>query len=546
MIFEKLQNIQNGVRYFDTATSSTSFYSWAEGGATYFSTLGADPSQYAIKINPDDTVEVSGLDGFMTLSTVQTVTAEKTFSGALKFTGLPNLVPYPYYSGSLIAVDGSGVLRTVSSLSLGYAGLGTSNVFTNSNEFSTASFKLSGLGTIIASPYYTGNLVAIDGAGTITKVSQGSLAFMTLNTSQIVTAEKTFSSADIYFTGLQTTISTGYSGNLIAIDGSGRPTKISSSSLKYVTLDTTQTVTGGKSFTSPEMYFSGLEAETTPNSGGFAILRGNKLRYCGWSTVANLLASNYVTTDTAQTITGYKHFSHASIEHIYTIGEMTNPTLFLSMDSYNNLYWTYSTNFVSRTADVSILGVKRFFGDVEFGSNYPSDTLKLWNDGEMQCRFAYNYPLTDVVNLCITAGGYIRRSLSGSSTIRVKKDVEDILPDRYNAIHNLRPVWHRYSVPTETPEEWGWYGLIAEEVHEIFPQLVQYSYDEEDWVKNKDEKPTLKEGAVRKPAGVRYDRLAVLMLPELQNLRRENDAFQKRVSDLEVIVNSLLDVVQLK
>jgi len=150
------------------------------------------------------------------------------------------------------------------------------------------------------------------------------------------------------------------------------------------------------------------------------------------------------------------------------------------------------------------------------------------------------------VNAHLTSNGYLRISTAGSSTIRIKKDVEDILPERYSLIHKLRPVWHRYSILTDTPSEWGWYALIAEEVAELVPQLVHYDYDNEDYedVEGAKKGTKLRSGAIRKPVGIRYDRLAVLMLPELQNLRKENDELRKKVDELSAIVTKISSMLQ--
>ena len=494
MEFEKLQNVNNGLRCFDTATYSTSLYVWVEEGATYFSVLGCDILQYAIKINPDDTISFGSGGSFVTVDTIQTITGEKTFStntifsSTVKMSGLPGLVPYPYYEGSLMSVDNDGSLITVSACSLPYIPIDMEN------------------------------------------------GYVTVDTAQTITGGKTFSSAEMYFTGLQTTLTTGYTGNLMAINDSGRPSKVSVASLavsgNFVTLDTAQTITGGKTFSSAEMYFSGLELESTPTTGGFAIIRGNKVRYCPWSTVSGLIGGgggNFVTLDTAQTISGVKTFSAGTIYapnlNLYFATQSPDYLVGFINDGF---YKVQSAWMVTRDKAQSISGHKTFS---ELTVN------KLYTAGQLTSPTYF---------LTIDGAGQIFWSYAGSSSIRIKKDVEDIIPKNYNLIHSLRPIWHRYNVPTDTPEEWGWYGLIAEEVAELIPQLVIYDYDREDYEEDKGTKEgkKLHSGAIRKPVGVRYDRLAVLMLPELQNLRKENDDLRKRVGDLEAIVTKISAMIQ--
>jgi Chaperone of endosialidase len=81
-----------------------------------------------------------------------------------------------------------------------------------------------------------------------------------------------------------------------------------------------------------------------------------------------------------------------------------------------------------------------------------------------------------------------------NSSRRVKTDIHD-LADHSRALHQLRPVSFRYrSHPSDGPPE---YGLIAEEVAEIYPELVVLDKDGQ-------------------PAGVRYHVLPAMLLNEVQ------------------------------
>ncbi len=129
--------------------------------------------------------------------------------------------------------------------------------------------------------------------------------------------------------------------------------------------------------------------------------------------------------------------------------------------------------------------------------------------------------------------------LRSTSSLRYKTDIEDIDPARViSAISGLRPIWYRSKAEADR-KEWSWYGLIAEQVAEVEPRLVHWSYIEDDYetvevhnfverenengeVESVVEKGTerrLKEGATLKPDGVQYERLAVLLLAETKSLR---------------------------
>ncbi len=97
-----------------------------------------------------------------------------------------------------------------------------------------------------------------------------------------------------------------------------------------------------------------------------------------------------------------------------------------------------------------------------------------------------------------------------SSSIRVKEDVHD-LGATSDRLLELRPVSFRYKKPFANGEKPLQYGLIAEEVERVFPELVAYGRD-------------------GKPESVKYQDLPTLLLNELEKehralgaLRREKD-----------------------
>lgn len=104
------------------------------------------------------------------------------------------------------------------------------------------------------------------------------------------------------------------------------------------------------------------------------------------------------------------------------------------------------------------------------------------------------------------------------SSARFKTDVEDLASDS-EKLFALRPVKFRYTPEltgkVDTPIQ---YGLLAEEVAEIYPQLVTYDAD-------------------GRPRTVRYDALTPLLLNELQVQRRtlENQAAELRAARAEIV-----------
>jgi hypothetical protein len=131
--------------------------------------------------------------------------------------------------------------------------------------------------------------------------------------------------------------------------------------------------------------------------------------------------------------------------------------------------------------------------------------------------------------------GSTGRLFRSSSSIRYKKDVEDIDDLHRDAILGLRPVWFRSkkSDPLENPAEWSYYGLIAEEVAEIEPRLVNWEYKQEDLIQNEDGSITTLEGAERIPGGVNYGTLSVLNLSLIQKLIKEVESLKKEIELLK-------------
>lgn len=109
--------------------------------------------------------------------------------------------------------------------------------------------------------------------------------------------------------------------------------------------------------------------------------------------------------------------------------------------------------------------------------------------------------VTGAAVLCATTG----QLGDVASSERFKKDIQAIPP---NKILELEPVTFKYKKDTEDRFH---FGLIAEEVHKIFPELVLYDKE-------------------RKPYSVMYHEMPVLLLAEIQKLRKELDELKLKIS----------------
>lgn len=101
---------------------------------------------------------------------------------------------------------------------------------------------------------------------------------------------------------------------------------------------------------------------------------------------------------------------------------------------------------------------------------------------------------------------------TATSSRRFKEDIRDIAEES-DGLMRLRPVAFRYK-PQIDPTGLAQYGLIAEEVADVYPDLVVYD----------------REG---RPETVRYHLVNALLLNEVQNQHREIDELRKRLTRLE-------------
>jgi hypothetical protein len=98
--------------------------------------------------------------------------------------------------------------------------------------------------------------------------------------------------------------------------------------------------------------------------------------------------------------------------------------------------------------------------------------------------------------------------LRSTSSLKYKEEVEDLKDEESGLLHKLRAVTYKSKIKTDDQSK-RFLGLIAEEVYNIEPRLVHMGIQEE--------------GGDLVPDGVQYDRLTVLLLQEVQKLRKELD-----------------------
>jgi hypothetical protein len=162
--------------------------------------------------------------------------------------------------------------------------------------------------------------------------------------------------------------------------------------------------------------------------------------------------------------------------------------------------------------------------------------------------------------------------LRSTSSLRYKTDVETLDHAKADAVLNLRPVWYRSKAEADR-KDWSWYGLIAEEVAQVEPRLVHWSYPEDQFetietqteiektrevevtpavlddegnvvepavtetetyteTETKSERK-LKTDAQLAPDGVQYDRLTVMLLDIVKRQNQRIEQLEAKVAALE-------------
>jgi hypothetical protein len=142
--------------------------------------------------------------------------------------------------------------------------------------------------------------------------------------------------------------------------------------------------------------------------------------------------------------------------------------------------------------------------------------------GNVSNTGAWSFPLVSTTASAANAfldNAASNNLLRSTSSLRYKRDVEP-LEDKYaDAALDLEPIWYRSKAPADNPD-WSWYGLASEEVAEIDPRLVHWSYPESAY-KGTGMKRCLRKGARKVPDGVQYERLTVLLLSIVKRMHRE-------------------------
>ncbi|WP_418224550.1 prophage tail fiber N-terminal domain-containing protein [Citrobacter freundii] len=129
-------------------------------------------------------------------------------------------------------------------------------------------------------------------------------------------------------------------------------------------------------------------------------------------------------------------------------------------------------------------------------------------------------------NMYITPTPGINTVWRSTSSGRYKRDIETLDVQHANEILSLRPVWYR-SVCKSDRKDWGYYGLIAEEVGDIAPQYVHWREP----TKSDSPEEISSNGMVAE--GVMYERLVVPLIHHVKKLTERVDELESKLNSSE-------------
>ncbi len=133
---------------------------------------------------------------------------------------------------------------------------------------------------------------------------------------------------------------------------------------------------------------------------------------------------------------------------------------------------------------------------------------------------------TSGANMYISPVSGINNVFRSTSSRRYKKDIENITDEQADKVLEMRPVWYRSTCEADN-KDWGWYGLIAEEVGEIAPQYVHWR----DATEEDDPAIVSSNGLVAE--GVMYERLVVPLIKQVQKLTAKVEALEEELKALK-------------
>ena len=226
-------------------------------------------------------------------------------------------------------------------------------------------------------------------------------------------------------------------------------------------------------------------------------------------------------------VLGYRAgFGNGSHSNLTAVGALAGSGV--TTGGTNTCVGYSSGSAITTGANNTILG--SYTGSAALASNVVlsdgAGTRRFWHDATD--AYVSHNTTASAANAYLDSGtNKLQRS---TSSLRYKRDVEDLWSAEADKLLKLKPVFYRSKCDAD-PAEFSYYGVIAEQAHELgLQRLVQYEYAPEDYGEpdeNNERWP--KPDAVKVPGGFAYDRMTVLLLDLVQRQQARIEALEARI-----------------
>lgn len=245
----------------------------------------------------------------------------------------------------------------------------------------------------------------------------------------------------------------------------------------------------------------------------------------GHNTAIGYMALNHNSTGSSNTAIGFRALElNEGDENVaignYALNQHTTGNRNIAVGGYTLTDTTEGNNNTAvgynagkyTTSDFTGSGNIYLGYDVRPLSATESDTIRIGrNQTETYIKGIYNATATGGTAVYVNSNGKLG---TVTSSRRYKEDIED-MGDASSNLMKLRPVAFHYKPEYSDGPRTRQYGLIAEEVAEVYPDLVLY------------------DPKTGHPQTVSYHLINAMLLNEVQKQYKENQDQQRRIDDLE-------------
>lgn len=211
-------------------------------------------------------------------------------------------------------------------------------------------------------------------------------------------------------------------------------------------------------------------------------------------------------------------------------GAKTNSEFIYSYDNYNGSTnspgWRRCYNSKNYSVNLSSYVTENQLTGYDNNLDIIANTLVVKNGSNGGFAVWDISTTTSGANMYISPVAGINNVFRSTSSRRYKKDIENITDEQADKVLEMRPVWYRSTCEADN-KDWGWYGLIAEEVGEIAPQYVHWR----DATEEDDPAIVSSNGLVAE--GVMYERLVVPLIKQVQKLTAKVEALEEELKALK-------------